>query len=135
MSRRTRRLTVAAGAMVVAVSAGVVVATQAGAAADTGRVAPDATLCTAPVRADNGVVLAGSSSINLGSGPLWSVRVAASASGPDTEVMRTPAHTLPPTSVVPPAPGTWYFRGCLRNTGPLTTTVQIQLTPLEEATR
>ena len=133
MSRRTRRLTIAASAMVVAISAGVVVATQVGASADTGRVAPNATLCTAPLRADSGVVLSGSSSINLGAGPLWSVRVATSAGGPDTEVMRTPAHTLPPTTVVPPAPGTWYFRGCLRNTGPLATNVQIQLKALEEA--
>jgi hypothetical protein len=113
--------------MIVAVTAGVVVATQVGAAADTGRVAPNATLCTAPLRADAGVVLSGSSSINAGSGPLWSVRVASTASGPDTEVMRTPAWALPPTSVVAPAPGTWFFRGCLRNTGPLPTNVQIQL--------
>jgi hypothetical protein len=143
MSRRTqrsalrppRRLALAAGAVILAITGGVVVATQVGASADAGRVAPNATLCTAPVRADAGVVLSGSSSINSGAGPLWSVRVSSSASGPETEVMRTPAHRLPPTSVVPPASGSWFFRGCLRNTGPLATTVQIQLTPIEEAAR
>jgi hypothetical protein len=127
LPRTRKRLAVAAGAMIVAITGGVVVATQVGASADTGRVAPNATLCTAPLRADAGVVLSGSSSLNAGAGPLWSVRVSGTANGPDAEVMRTPAWALPPTTVVPPAPGTWFFRGCLRNTGPLATNVQIQL--------
>ncbi len=127
MSRRTRRLAVVAGAMTVAVSAGVIVATQTGAAADTSTVAPNATFCTAPLRADAGVVLTGSSSTNSGSGPVWSVRVSSTTGGPEIAVLRTPAHTLAATSVVPPVPGTWFFRGCLWNTGPLRTTVQIQL--------
>jgi len=130
LPRSPMKLAIAGSALVVAITAGVVVATEVGAAASGTRVVPNGTLCTAPLRADQGVVLSGSSTVNVGNGPVWSVRVASTASGPDAEVMRTPASTLPPTSVVPPAPGTWFFRGCLRNTGPLTTTIQIQLNPI-----
>lgn len=127
MSRRIRRLAVATGAVIVATAAGLVGATQVG--ANPSQVPPEGTVCTSQVRADAGAVLSGSSTVNNGAGPLWSIRVAGSAGGAESEVLRTPARTLPPTSVVPPAPGTWYFRGCLKNTGPLTTTVQLQIIP------
>lgn len=129
MTRRMRRLAGGAGAVIVAITAGLVGATQVGAAAP-GQVPPQGTLCTSLVRADAGAALSGTSNVNSGSGPLWSVRVAGTATGPDSEVLRTSARTLPPTSVVPPTPGTWFFRGCVKNTGPLPTTIQIQLNPL-----
>jgi hypothetical protein len=129
MTRRTRWLAVAAGAVVVAATTGVVGATQAGAAAP-GQVPPEGTVCTSQIRADAGATLTGSSSVNNGSGPLWSMRVASAPAGAESEVLRTPARTLPATSVVPPAPGTWFFRGCVRNTGPLPTTIRIQLNPI-----
>ncbi|WP_422768623.1 hypothetical protein ACN28C_17550 [Plantactinospora sp. WMMC1484] len=129
MTRRLRRLAVAVGAVVAASAAGLLGAGQAGATGPS-QVPPDGTVCTSLIRADAGVVLSGSSTVNSGSGPLWSVKVASSANGPESEVLRTPARTLPPTTVVPPAPGTWFFRGCLRNTGPLTTSVQLQLDPI-----
>jgi hypothetical protein len=129
MTRRRRRLAVAIGAVLVASTAGLLGAGQAGAAGPS-QVPPEGTVCTSQIRADAGVVLSGSSTINSGGGPLWSVRVASTAAGPESEILRTPARTLPPTTVVPPASGSWFFRGCLRNTGPLTTSVQLQLNPV-----
>ncbi|MDW5326171.1 hypothetical protein [Plantactinospora sp. KLBMP9567] len=128
MTRSKRRL-VAVGAALVASTAGLIGAGQAGAAGPT-QVPPEGTVCTSQLRADAGVVFSGSSTVNSGGGPLWSVRVTGTAAGPQSEVLRTPARTLPPTTVVPPVPGTWFFQGCLRNTGPLTTSVQLQLNPV-----
>ncbi|MEJ3746208.1 hypothetical protein WEI85_23325 [Actinomycetes bacterium KLBMP 9797] len=127
MTRRTRWLA-AAGAAVVSGTAGLIGATHAGAAGP-GQLPVDATTCTGQTRADAGAVLSGSSSATSGTGPSWSVRVAGAAGGPETEVLRTPARTLPPTAVAPPVSGTWFFRGCVRNTTPVPITVQITLVP------
>jgi hypothetical protein len=93
-------------------------------------VPPGTTICTSQIRADAGAVLSGSVTRNT-SGALWTVRVAGSAGGAESEVLRTPTgpvtFQLNPTSVVPPVAGTWFFRGCVRTTGPLRTTVLIQL--------
>jgi hypothetical protein len=60
--------------------------------------------------------------------------VADSAGGAESEVLRTPTgpvtYRLAATFVVPPVPGTWFFRGCVQTTGPLATTVQIQISPI-----
>lgn len=128
MTRRTRWLT-AAGTAAVTVTAGLVGAAQAGAAGP-GQLPVNATTCTGQIPADAGAVLSGSSDVNSGFGPLWILRVATTASGPESEVLRTPARTLPATSVVPPVPGTWFFRGCVRNTTPVPITVQIFLDPI-----
>jgi hypothetical protein len=107
-------------------------ATPAG-AAPTNAVPPGTTICTSQLRADAGAVLSGSVTRNT-SGALWTVRVAASAGGAENEVLRTP--TGPVTfqvngaTVVPPVAGTWFFRGCVRTTGPLNTAVRIQLSPV-----
>jgi hypothetical protein len=96
-------------------------------------VPPGTTICTDQIRADAGVALSGSVTRNTSSA-LWTVRVAGGAGGAESEVLRTPTgpvtHRLAPTSVVPPLAGTWFFRGCVKTTGPLATTVQIQLSPL-----
>jgi hypothetical protein len=129
---RKARLTLAAiGTLAVTSLAMSGAATPAGATPAT-TVPPGTTICTAQLRADAGAVLSGSVTRNT-SGALWTVRVAAGAGGAETEVLRTPTgpvtFQLTGATVVPPVAGTWFFRGCVRTTGPLNTTVQIQLSP------
>jgi hypothetical protein len=96
-------------------------------------VPPGTTVCTSQIRADAGVTLSGSVTRNTSSA-LWKVTLASTTGGAETEVLRTPTgpvtYRLPATHVTPPVPGTYHFRGCVTVTGPLATTVQIQLTPI-----
>jgi hypothetical protein len=130
---RNRRLTLAAvGVLMVTSLAMSGAATPAG-AVPANTVPPGTTICTSQIRADAGAVLSGSVTRNT-SGALWTVRVAGSAGGAEREVLRTPTgpvtYQLNGATVVPPVAGTWFFRGCARTTGPLNTTVQIQLSPV-----
>lgn len=133
MTSRKRRLAAATGAVVAATALGLGGAVPQASAAQPGTVPPGTTICTGPIRADAGVTLSGSVTRNTSSA-LWTVRVAGGPAGPESEVLRTPTgpvtYQLDATSVVPPAAGAWYFRGCVQTTGPLNTTVQIQLSPI-----
>ncbi len=133
MILRKRRLAMATGVVVAATSLGLGGAAAQAGAARPNTVPPGTTVCTSQIRADVGVVLSGGVTRNTGSA-LWTVRVANSAGGAESEVLRTPTgpvtYQLTATSVVPPVSGTWFFRGCVRITGPLRTTVQIQLSPI-----
>jgi hypothetical protein len=133
MTLRKRPSAVAAGVVVAAATLGLGGAATQASAAGPGPVPPGTTVCTGQIRADAGVVLSGSVTRNT-SGALWTVLAAGSAGGPDSEVLRTPTgpvtYQLNATSVVPPVAGTWFFRGCARTTGPLRTSVQIQLSPI-----
>jgi hypothetical protein len=133
MTLRRRRLAAAGGGLIAVAAVGLGGAAPQASAAQPGTVPPGTTICTVQIRADAGVVLSGSVTRNT-SGALWTVRVASSAGGAESEVLRTPTgpvtFRLAATSVVPPATGTWFFRGCVQTTGPLNTTVQIQLSPI-----
>jgi hypothetical protein len=133
MTSRKRRLAASAGAVVAATSLSLGGAATQASGARPGTVPPGTTVCTSQVRADAGVTLSGSVTPNT-SGALWTVRVADSAGATESEVLRTPTgpvtFRLAATSVVPPVAGAWFFRGCARTTGPLNTTVQIQLSPI-----
>jgi hypothetical protein len=132
MTLRNRRLAIAIGAVVAVTTLGLGGAGVAAQAAPRpGQLPPDATICTDQIRADAGVSLSGSTDINAGSGIVWTVRAASAAGGPESEVLRTPGRTLRPTAVVPPVPGTWFFRGCAWNSQPFAVTVQqLQISPL-----
>lgn len=133
MTLRKRRLAAAIGAVVAAASLGLGGAATPAGAAGGNTVPPGTTVCTGQIRADAGVTLSGSVTPNT-SGALWTVRVADRAGGAESQVLRTPTgpvtHRLAATSVVPPVPGAWFFRGCAQTTGPLETAVQIQLSPI-----
>jgi hypothetical protein len=113
--------------------AGLSAAAPPASAARPNTVPPGTTVCTGQIQANAGVTLSGSVTRNTSSA-LWTVRVAGSAGGAESEVLRTPTgpvtYQLAATSVVPPVAGTWFFRGCVQTTGPLDTTVQIQLSPI-----
>src|SRR5688572_17311357 len=102
---RNRRLAAAAGAVLLAATLGMGGAAAPAGATQPGTVPPGTTLCTDQVRADAGAVLSGSVTRNT-SGALWTVRVAGSAGGAETEVLRTPTgpvtFQLAATPVVPP---------------------------------
>jgi hypothetical protein len=133
MTPRKRRLAAATGAVLAATLLGTGGAAAQAGAAGPDTVPPGTTICTGQIRADAGAALSGSVTRNT-SGALWTVRVAGSAGGAESEVLRTPTgpvtYQLAATSVVPPVAGTWYFRGCVKTTGPLDTTVRIQLSPI-----
>jgi hypothetical protein len=133
MTLRKGRLAAASGALVAASALGLGGAATQASAARPNTVPPGTTVCTSQIRADAGVVLSGGVTQNTSSA-LWTVRAAGSAGGAESEVLRTPTgpvtYQLAATSVVPPVAGTWFFRGCVQTTGPLDTTVQIQLSPI-----
>jgi hypothetical protein len=133
MTLRKRRLALVTIGLLAAMSLAMSGAGSPAGAVPADTVPPGTTICTDQIRADAGAVLSGSVTRNT-SGALWTVRVAGSAGGAESEVLRTPTgpvtFQLNPTSVVTPAAGTWFFRGCARTTGPLNTTVRIQLSPV-----
>jgi hypothetical protein len=132
MILRKRRLALATGGVLAATSLAISGAAAPAGAGPADTVRPGPPICTGQIRADAGVVLSGSVTRNT-SGALWTVRVAGSAGGAESEVLRTPTgpvtFQLNATAVAPPVAGTWFFRGCVRTTGPLNTTVRIQLSP------
>jgi hypothetical protein len=131
MMTRKRLPAVVAGALVLGgllALGGAQVAT-----ADSGsNLRPGSTVCTARIASENGVAIRGSVTRNTASA-MWSVRVASTADGADSEFFRTATgpvtFELKSTDVVPPVPGTFYFRGCVTQLGPLNTNYTLFLNP------
>jgi hypothetical protein len=128
MTRRRRQLAVATSAVVAATSLGLAgAATQATAATTGTTLRPERSLCTNQIRADAGATLSGTSMVGRQSIiASWTVLVASTAGGSESEVGRTP---LVPASVIPPVAGTWFFRGCVKNFQAYDITVTIQIKP------
>ncbi len=93
---------------------------------------PGSTVCTGRIGSDTGVAIRGSVTRNTASA-MWSVRVASTATGADSEFFRTATgpvtFELKPTNVVPPVSGTVYFRACVTHLGPLSTNYTLFLNP------
>jgi hypothetical protein len=120
---KRKRLLVAAGALALG---GLLALGGANAAtADSGQnLPPGSTVCTGRIPSVAGVTIRGSVTANTASA-MWSVRVADTATGPDVEIFRTATgpvtFELKPTEVVPPVAGTFYFKACITQLGPLAT--------------
>lgn len=103
------------------------------ATADSGsNLRPGSTVCTGQISSDAGVAIRGSVTRNTASA-MWTVRVASTAGGPEAEFFRTATgpvtFELKTTNVVPPVPGTFHFRGCITQLGPLSTNYTLFLSP------
>jgi hypothetical protein len=131
MIKRKRLPAVAAGALALG---GLLALGGANAAtADSGQnLRPGSTVCTGRVQSATGVAVRGSVTVNTASA-MWSVRVASTATGPDSEIFRTATgpvtFELKPTEVVPPAAGTFYFSACITQLGPLATNYTLFINP------
>jgi hypothetical protein len=103
------------------------------ATADSGQnLRPGSTVCTGRIQSATGVAVRGSVTVNTASA-MWSVRVADTATGPDSEIFRTATgpvtFELKPTDVVPPVAGTFYFTACITQLGPLATNYTLFVNP------
>jgi hypothetical protein len=117
-----------------AVAAGVLALGGADAAtADSGQnLPPGRTVCTGRIPSATGVTIRGSVTRNTASA-MWTVRMANTATGPDSELFRTATgpvtFQLPATDVVPPVAGTLYFQACIIQLGPLATSYTLFINP------
>jgi hypothetical protein len=131
MMTRKRLPAVVAGALVLG---GLLALGGAQAAtADSGsNLRPGSTVCTARIASATGVAIRGSVTRNTASA-MWTVRVASTATGTDSEFFRTATgpvtFELKTTNVVPPVTGTFYFRACMIQLGPLSTNYTLFLDP------
>jgi hypothetical protein len=103
------------------------------ATADSGtNLRPGSTVCTSRIQSATGVSVRGSVTFNTASA-MWSVHVAGTATGPDAEIFRTATgpvtFELKPTEVVPPVAGTFYFKACVTQLGPLATNYTLFVNP------
>lgn len=103
------------------------------ATADSGQnLQPGRTVCTSRIPSATGVSIRGSVTWNTASA-MWIVRVANTATGPDSELFRTATgpvtFQLPATDVVPPVAGTFYFQACITQLGPLATNYTLFVNP------
>jgi hypothetical protein len=103
------------------------------ATADSGRdLPPGRTVCTGRVPSTTGVSIRGSVTRNTASA-MWTVRVASTATGPDSELFRTATgpvtFELPASDVVPPVAGSFYFQACITQLGPLATNYTLFIDP------
>jgi hypothetical protein len=129
--RNRPRLAISAGALALG---GLFALGGANAAtADSGRnLQPGSTVCTSRIASATGVTMRGSVTFNTASA-MWTVQVASSPTGPESEFFRTATgpvtFELPSTQVVPPVAGTFYFRACVTQLGPLATNYTLFLNP------
>jgi hypothetical protein len=103
------------------------------ATADSGsNLQPGSTVCTAPIASATGVTINGTVTQNTASA-MWTVKVASTPAGAESELFRTATgpvtFQLSATQVVPPVAGTYQFRACITQLGPLATNYTLFINP------